>query len=292
MESFWFQYESSLRWGLLLGAFAVFAVWETLCPRRVLAAPTARRWVGHTLLSFLNGTVTTWVFRAAAVVVAAAASSSRYGLLNRQGLPFWARCLLAVLLIDLLRWSQHYAYHAISLLWRVHKVHHSDPDFDWSTGFRFHPLEVLITHGSYLAVIAVAAPPAIAVLGFELAEVVLATFAHANVNFPRWMEAALRAFLITPDMHRIHHSDQFTEQNTNFGVVFSWWDRLFGTYLQDPARGHAQMGVGLPEVSIEQGANVWKMLAMPFTAGSGIPPHAPSENAAECSDRAPASGAI
>ena len=269
MESFWFQYESSLRWGLLLGAFGVFAVWETLRPRRALAAPTARRWAGHTLLSFLNGTASAWIFRASAVVIASAVSSSHYGLLNRQSLPSWARCLLAVLLIDLLYWGQHYAYHSVSFLWRVHQVHHSDPDYDWSTGLRFHPLEVVITHGSYLAVIALVAPPPIAVLGFELADVVLNIFVHANVTLPGWMETLLRCFLITPDMHRIHHSDQLREQNTNFGVIFSCWDRLFGTYLQDPTRGHAEMGVGLPEVSIEQGANVWNMLATPFLRRAG-----------------------
>ena len=216
------------------------------------------------------------------MVVASAVTSSHYGLLNRQSVPFWIRCLLAVLLIDLMHWGQHYAYHAVSFLWRVHQVHHSDPDYDWSTGLRFHPLEAMITQGSYLAVIALVAPPAAAVLGFELADVVVNIFVHANITLPGWMDNLIRRILITPDMHRIHHSDEFREQNTNFGVIFSCWDRLFGTYLQDPARGHAQMGVGLPEVSVEQGASVWNMLAMPFqpasviTAETGNPLHAPS----------------
>jgi len=128
-------------------------------------------------------------------------------------------------LLDLLRYGQHYVYHAVPLLWRIHQVHHADPDFDWSTSLRFHPVEALLTHGIYLAMIALLALPALALLCVELAHVLQDVFVHANVAVPGWIDNGLRRWLITPDMHRIHHSDEFSEQNTNFGFLFPWWDR-------------------------------------------------------------------
>jgi sterol desaturase/sphingolipid hydroxylase (fatty acid hydroxylase superfamily) len=267
-----YQHEGSLKWALLLLAFVVFALWETYHPRRVLIASTARRWSSHAILSFLCNTSAVWIFRASAVAVAAAVGTSRYGLLNREAIPYWVRCVIAVLLIDLLRYGQHYLYHAVPVLWRIHKVHHADPDYDWSTSLRFHPGEILLTQGTYLAVIALLAPPALAVLCLELADVVVNIFVHANVAVPGWIDAGLRRWLITPDMHRIHHSEEFLEQNTNFGVVFPWWDRLFGTYCQEPAGGHENMGVGLREVDVKQGISLIGMLALPFRSASKITP--------------------
>jgi sterol desaturase/sphingolipid hydroxylase (fatty acid hydroxylase superfamily) len=269
-----YQHEGSLKWALLLLAFVVFALWETYHPRRVLIASTARRWSSHAILSFICNTSAVWIFRASAVAVAAAVGTSRYGLLNREAIPYWVRCVIAVLLIDLLRYGQHYLYHAVPILWRIHKVHHADPDYDWSTSLRFHPGEILLTQGTYLAVIALLAPPALAVLCLELTDVVVNIFAHANVAVPGWIDAGLRRWLITPDMHRIHHSEEFLEQNTNFGVVFPWWDRLFGTYRQEPAGGHENMGVGLREVDVKQGVSLIGMLALPFRSASKITPAA------------------
>jgi sterol desaturase/sphingolipid hydroxylase (fatty acid hydroxylase superfamily) len=279
----WFyQHESSLRWALPLLAFVIFALWETYRPRRVLLASTARRWGGHAILSFLCYTSSAWIYRAGAVAVASAASASRYGLLNREAVPYWVRCVIAVLLLDLLRYGQHYLYHAVPVLWRIHQVHHSDPDYDWSTSQRFHPGEALLTQGVYLIVIAVLAPPALAVLCLELADVVENIFVHANVTIPRRIDAGLRRWVITPDMHRIHHSDEFSEQNSNFGVVFPWWDRLFGTYRQEPAAGHEKMGVGLREIDVKQGVSLIGMLALPFRSAPKITPAscAPTPNRA------------
>jgi sterol desaturase/sphingolipid hydroxylase (fatty acid hydroxylase superfamily) len=173
-------------------------------------------------------------------------------------------------LLDLLRYGQHYVYHAVPVLWRIHQVHHADPDYDWSTSLRFHPGEVLLTQGIYLAVIAVLAPPAMAVLCLEFADVVENIFVHANVAVPGWIDNRLRRWLVTPDMHRIHHSDEFSEQNSNFGVVFPWWDRLFRTYRQEPAGGHVNMRVGLHEVDVRQGVSLIGMLALPFRGASKI----------------------
>jgi sterol desaturase/sphingolipid hydroxylase (fatty acid hydroxylase superfamily) len=264
VESYWLQHESVLVWGLALAAFALFALWETLVPRRALAAPTGRRWLNHAILSILTSRGVFLIFRVGAVMVAYSVAGSRYGLLNREFLPAWSRYALAILLVDLSHYAHHYLYHAVPILWRVHQVHHSDPDYDWSTGLRFHPLEALLSQGGDLLVIALLAPPALAVLALEALEGALTLFQHANVVLPVWIESPLRRFLITPDMHRIHHSDAIAEQNTNYGVTFPWWDRLFGTYLQEPASGHDKMGVGLPEIPADQASSLVGMLAMPF----------------------------
>jgi sterol desaturase/sphingolipid hydroxylase (fatty acid hydroxylase superfamily) len=257
-----YQHEGTLKWALLLLAFVVFALWESYYPRRVLVASTARRWSSHALLSFLCNTVAAWIFRVSAVVLAAA---SHHGLLNRGTIPFAARCAIAVLLLDLLRYGQHYMYHAVSVLWRVHQVHHADPDYDWSTSLRFHPGEVLLSQGIYLAAIVILGPPAAAVLFLELADVAQNIFVHANVALPQWIDARLRRLVITPDMHRIHHSVEQSDQNTNFGTIFPWWDRLFGTYREKPVAGD-NMQVGLHEVGIKQGVSLSGMLIGPWTS--------------------------
>jgi sterol desaturase/sphingolipid hydroxylase (fatty acid hydroxylase superfamily) len=270
----YYQHEGSLKWALLLLAFVIFALWETYRPRRALVASTARRWGSHAILWFLGSVSAGWIYRASAVLVASTAAASHYGLLNRETIPYGVRCIVAVLLLDLLRYGQHCLYHAVPVLWRIHQVHHADPDYDWSTSLRFHPAEVLLTQGIYLAVIAVLAPPALAVLCLELADVVMNIFVHANVSVPPWIDACLRRFLITPDMHRIHHSEELMEQNSNLGVVFPWWDRLFGTYRPQPAAGHDNMGVGLREIGVKQGVSLTGMLALPFRSASKITPAA------------------
>jgi sterol desaturase/sphingolipid hydroxylase (fatty acid hydroxylase superfamily) len=204
------------------------------------------------------------ILRVGALVVAYSVAHSPYGLLNRESLPVWLRYALAILLVDLSRYAHHYLYHAVPILWRVHQVHHSDPDYDWSTGLRFHPLEGLLSQACDLLVIALLAPPVLAVLTLDVLEAALNLFQHANIALPQWIGSPLRLFLITPDMHRIHHSGDIADQNTNYGITFPWWDRLFGTYRQDPALGHDRMGVGMPEIPIEQACSLVGMLVMPF----------------------------
>jgi sterol desaturase/sphingolipid hydroxylase (fatty acid hydroxylase superfamily) len=270
VESF-YQHEGTLKWALLLLAFVIFALWETYYPRRILRASTAHRWSSHALLSFFYNASAAWIYRASAVVVAAGVATSHYGLLNHATIPFGVRCVAAVLLLDLYRYGQHYAYHAVPFLWRIHQVHHADPDYDWSTSLRLHPMEILLNQGVYLAVVAFLAPPAAAVLCLELVDVAQNTFVHANVAVPRWIDARLRRLLITPDLHRIHHSDEISDQNTNFGTVFPWWDRLFRTYRQEAALAD-KMGIGLREVGIKDGASLVSMLAMPFRGVPKITP--------------------
>jgi sterol desaturase/sphingolipid hydroxylase (fatty acid hydroxylase superfamily) len=267
-----YQHEGSLKWVLLLLAFVIFALWETYHPRRTLVASTTRRWGSHAILSFIYNSSAAWIYRASGVAIAAGVSTSRYGVLNHAIIPYGVRFVIAILLLDLLRYAQHYSYHSISLLWRIHRVHHADPDYDWSTSLRFHPAEILLSHGIYLVAVAVLAPPAFAVLCLELADVVQNIFVHANVALSTWIDAALRRFLITPDMHRIHHSDEMSDQNTNFGTVFPWWDKLFGTYREEPAAGYENMAMGLHEMSIREGASLIGMLVQPFYGNAEMQP--------------------
>ena len=253
-----------LKWILLIAAFSVCALWETFAPRRKLTASAAKRWSNNAAVEFLLNSPLIWLLRANSVVVALWAQHSPYGLFNRTATPFWLRCILSVLLLDLLRYGQHRLLHRSALLWRVHRVHHSDPDFDWATSLLFHPGEQLLTQAIYLSAIVVLAPPVAAVVGLELLMIAQNIFVHANVRVPDVVDRQLRRVFITPDMHRIHHSAEFAEQNANFGDVFPWWDRCFGTYVDTPAAGHEQMKLGLPEFGAPGGLNFVLLLALPF----------------------------
>jgi len=271
-ESYWFSHAGSAKSWLLLSAFAIIALWETFQPRKEPATPTGRRWANNAAVNFLLlAPLAVWL-RLSGVVTALAVAHSRYGVLNHALIPFWMQCVAAVLLLDLLRYGQHYLYHALPPLWRVHQVHHSDPDFDWSTGFLFHPGEFLLSQAVYLGVIALLAPPAIAVLGLEVLLVAQNIFVHANVRLPLRIDRVLRRAIVTPDMHRVHHSGEFAEQNVNFGDVFPWWDFLFGTYLAQPAAGHECMEIGLPELGLKRGLNVGEILLLPFRTYSTSSP--------------------
>ncbi len=248
---------------VLLSAFAIFAVWETFRPRRRLIAPVGRRWIHAALLAFLINSPLGWIYPATAVMLASAVSTSSYGLLNR-GLLFWLRFVIGFVLLDLLRYGQHRLYHSIPALWRVHRVHHSDPDCDWSTGLLFHPAEALLSQLTYLGAIAFLAPPALAVLCLEVVSIAQNIFEHANIAIPFKVDGIMRRIFITPDVHHIHHSEDLSDLNRNFGTVFSWWDRIFGTYLPAPAAGFANMRMGLPDLAGRQGLNVFQTLALPF----------------------------
>jgi sterol desaturase/sphingolipid hydroxylase (fatty acid hydroxylase superfamily) len=263
-QAYWLEHASSIKNGLLLASFTLFALWETFQPRRNLTTPAGRRWASNSAITLLFATPTTLVTRVSNVLLAMAVAHSRYGLLNREAVPLWIRFVLAILALDLFRYGAHRLYHSIPALWRVHQVHHADPDFDWSTSFLFHPGEFLLSQLAYFGAIAILAPPAIAVLGLEVIMVAQNLFVHANVRLSPWLDGALRQVVVTPDMHRVHHSDEFAEQNANFGDVFSLWDRFFGTYVAQPAAGHEGMGIGLRELALERGLNLWQMLALPF----------------------------
>jgi sterol desaturase/sphingolipid hydroxylase (fatty acid hydroxylase superfamily) len=249
----------------LVAAFLVIAIWESLQPMRKLSVPAARRWRNHGAMLLVSGILCTLALRLTPVALAVIVSGSRFGVLNKAWLPFAVRCVIAILIIDAIQYWIHWGFHHSGLLWRIHQVHHSDPDYDVSTAGRFHPLEVLWSQGLHLAAIAVLAPPPVAILISLLLSETLNFSAHANARLPKGIDQLLRLLFITPDMHRIHHSLDAAEQQTNYGQTFAFWDRVFGTYLETPAAQGAAFRTGL-EAAGNGAENVGlaSMLVEPF----------------------------
>jgi sterol desaturase/sphingolipid hydroxylase (fatty acid hydroxylase superfamily) len=216
----------------------------------------------------LNTVLLRLLFPAAAVGMAAFAAGQGWGLLNHFQFPFWLAVPVAVIAMDLVIWLQHVMVHAVPALWRLHRVHHADLDYDLTTGARFHPIEIIISMLIKFATIMVLGPPVAAVILFEVILNGMAMFNHGNVRLPLGMDRVLRALVVTPDMHRVHHSVEDDEANSNFGFNLSWWDRLFGTYRDQPRGGHEGMTIGIHkyrqprEVSWLPG-----LLALPFRVG-------------------------
>lgn len=260
----WGRVESYTYWTLFVLTFLGVAVWESFRPKRELSAVPERRWGRHAIVLIVCTVISVGLYRVSPVIVAISFAGSRFGLLNKPWLPFVGRCILAVLLLDLVKYAAHRAFHAVSFLWRVHQVHHSDPDFDVSTAARVHPIEVVLTQGAYLVVVAIFAPPVIGVLVAELISAFQSFFGHANASLPGWVEKPLRRVFVTPDMHRIHHSEEIGEQNRNFGDCFPWWDHLFRTYMAAPAAGQERMIVGLKGCQNDASLGVAFMLTQPF----------------------------
>jgi sterol desaturase/sphingolipid hydroxylase (fatty acid hydroxylase superfamily) len=204
------------------------------------------------------------LYRASPVIAAVAFAGSKYGLLNKPWIPFAMRFILAVLLLDFVKYAVHYVFHSVSFLWRVHQVHHSDPDFDVSTAARVHPIEIVLTQAAYFAAIALFAPPVAGVLFAELMSGFQSFFGHANASLPGWADKLLRCIFVTPDMHRIHHSEELEDQFSNFGDSLPWWDYLFRTYRAVPAAGEAGMIVGLKGCQNDASLGVVFMLTQPF----------------------------
>jgi sterol desaturase/sphingolipid hydroxylase (fatty acid hydroxylase superfamily) len=244
--------------------FLAVAIWESLQPKSELSSPAERRWVNHGVMLAIVATVSTMVLRVGPVVLALAVTNRRWGILNQPWLPLMLRCGLAVVLIDLLQYWVHWSLHHVSWLWRIHQVHHSDPDYDVSTAARFHPLEVLYAQGIRFGAIALLAPPAAGVLIAELLSVVLNLTAHANASLPVWMERTLRFGFVTPDLHRIHHAEEMQDQNQNLGQTFLWWDRIFGTHAGAHSLKEETFRTGLTGLEGFDRLGIGFMLAEPF----------------------------
>jgi sterol desaturase/sphingolipid hydroxylase (fatty acid hydroxylase superfamily) len=238
-------HEIAIRLAFFFGVFAVMAVWERLAPRRVPTLSRTLRWSNNLGLVVLNTVLLRLLFPAAAVGMAAFAAQQGWGLLNYLALPFWPAVVIAVVALDFVIWLQHVMVHAIPVLWRLHRVHHADPDYDLTTGARFHPLEIILSMLIKFAAIAVLGPPVVAVLVFEVLLNATAMFNHGNVRLPARVDRVLRWLVVTPDMHRVHHSVEDDETNSNFGFNLPWWDRLFGTYRDQPRGGHQGMRIGI-----------------------------------------------
>jgi len=237
--------EPAIRLGFFFGVFAAMALWEVLAPRRALTVSKARRWGSNIGLVVLNTVVLRLLFPAAAVGMAAFAAERGWGVFNYVEAPFWLAVVASVVVLDFFIWLQHVMVHAVPALWRLHRVHHADLDFDVTTGARFHPLEIILSMLIKFAVVALLGPPLVAVVIFEVLLNATSMFNHGNVRIPESVDRVLRLFVVTPDMHRVHHSWNDDETNSNFGFNLPWWDRLFGTYLAQPRDGHQGMTVGI-----------------------------------------------
>jgi sterol desaturase/sphingolipid hydroxylase (fatty acid hydroxylase superfamily) len=267
---FLISYEVQLRLGLFLAAFFALAVWEIAAPRRKLLMPKSTRWLANLGILIVNTIAVRAIAPAAAVGIALFAEQRGIGLLHGLDLPLPVEILLAVLALDLAIYLQHVMFHAVPLLWRLHRVHHADLDFDVTTGTRFHPIEMLLSLAIKAAAIFLIGAPVLAVLIFEIALNLTAMFNHSNIRIPKAADGVLRLFVVTPDMHRVHHSLYGDETNRNFGFNFPWWDRVFGTYRDQPRAGHEQMVIGIPSFRDPRRCiTLLAMLAMPFVAERG-----------------------
>lgn len=262
----WINLEGPVYWTLFVTAFLAVAAWESWLPWRKLALPAEHRWGRHGLLLLVSALIQAAVYRVSPVALASVVAGNRYGLLNKDWAPLGIRCVLAILVIDLGHYLTHRAFHSFSWLWRVHEIHHSDADYDVSTAVRFHPLEVLLTQGFNLGLILLLAPPAAAVFFAEMLAAVVNIFVHANASLTPGLEQALRKVFVTPGMHRIHHSVEEAEQSANLGQAFSWWDRLFGTYLGNAAADDPVFRTGMKGQVEGEMVLVGEMLKAPFRA--------------------------
>ncbi|MGC1952163.1 MAG: sterol desaturase family protein [Gammaproteobacteria bacterium] len=265
MDLFIAAHEAAIRLSVFLGLFAVVALWEVWAPRRTLTVSKAVRWMNNLGLVALNTILLRLLFPAAAVGMAAFATAQGWGLLNHFQVPFGISVVVTVIAMDFVIWSQHVMVHAVPALWRLHRVHHADLDYDLTTGARFHPLEIILSMLIKFATIMVLGPPVAGVILFEVLLNGMALFNHANVRLPLPLDRALRWLVVTPDMHRVHHSVEDDETNSNFGFNLSWWDRLLGTYRDQPRGGHQGMTLGIRDYRAPREVS-WLpgQLALPF----------------------------
>ncbi len=258
-------HEVPIRLGFFFGIFALMALWELAAPRRALTVSKGRRWGANLGIVVFNSVLLRVIFPTAAVGVALFAEQAGWGVFNHFGVPFAWAVLLSVLLLDFAIYLQHVMFHAVPVLWRLHRMHHADLDYDVTTGARFHPVEIILSMLIKFGVIAVLGAPALAVVIFEVLLNATAMFNHGNVRLPLGVDRVLRLLVVTPDMHRVHHSVHRDETDSNFGFNLPWWDRLCGTYRPQPRDGHEAMTIGIPDFrDPRRVAGLLGMLLLPF----------------------------
>ena len=259
-------------WLIRLVAFAgvigAMASWEHWAPRRQLAVRRSSRWPGNFGVLAIDIILVRIIFPTAAVGAALVCEVQGWGLFNAVAIPFAVAVLVSVILLDLAIYLQHALFHAVPALWRLHRMHHADLDIDVTTGVRFHPVEILLSLLIKFAVIALLGAPALAVLIFEVLLNATSMFNHSNVRMPAPVDRIVRLLVVTPDMHRVHHSIVRTETNSNFGFNFPWWDRLFGTYRAQPAAGHDGMTIGVEVFRDPAELRLDRMLLQPLREGN------------------------
>lgn len=264
--------EPLLRLAAFFVVFAAMALWEVLAPRRRPEFSRHKRWPHNIALLAIDIAVIRIVAPGVAIAVAIAGETNGWGLLNSIALPQWLAVAAAVAFLDLVIYFQHVTFHAVPALWRLHRVHHADLDFDITTGTRFHPIEILISTGIKCAAVAAIGAPALAVLLFEVLLNATAMFNHANARVPLGLDRFLRWIVVTPDMHRVHHSIVHNESSSNFGFNAPWWDRMFGTYRAQPVGGHEAMTVGVDAFRAPNDLRIDRLLIQPLLNTPGAYP--------------------
>lgn len=263
------SFEGLIRLGVFLAVFVVVALWEVIAPCRRQEFGRLARWPHNIGLLLIDVILLRVLAPGAAVAVAITAEAGGWGLLNAVPAPPWVAIPVGIVLLDLVIYFQHVMFHAVPTLWRLHRVHHADLEFDLTTGTRFHPVEILISTAIKCAVVAASGAPAISVLAFEVLLNATAMFNHANASVPQRVERWLRWLVVTPDMHRVHHSIRYDESSSNFSFNLPWWDRLFGTYRAQPAVGHASMIIGVDAFRSPGDSRLDRLLIQPFRDTAG-----------------------
>jgi len=258
------NYEPITRFVFFFGILAIMVIWEMLAPRRHLVTSMRIRWYSNLSLVVIDTMALRLLLPVQAVGVALFVGKHGWGILNSIMLPPWMVVAFGVLGLDLVIYLQHAMFHTLPTFWRLHRVHHTDLDFDVTTGVRFHPIEILLSMGIKMAAVMVLGVSAVAVVIFEIILNATSMFNHGNVRLPRPIDRILRLFVVTPEMHRVHHSVIIQEYNSNFGFNFPWWDRLLGTYRDQPAKGHEGMTIGLAQFRDSRTLTLPWLLVLPF----------------------------
>jgi sterol desaturase/sphingolipid hydroxylase (fatty acid hydroxylase superfamily) len=261
--------EPLIRFGFFFGILVLMAVWELLAPRRDLQTSKSMRWFSNLGIVFIDTLALRLLLPLLAMDVAILAEKGGWGLLNNVSLPYSLKVTIAVIVLDLAIYLQHAGFHGLPILWRLHMMHHSDLDFDVTTGVRFHPIEILLSMGIKMTVVFLVGISALGVLIFEVLLNATSLFNHGNVRLAASIDRVLRFFVVTPEMHRVHHSVVIRETNSNFGFNLPWWDRLFGTYKDQPLAGHVRMTIGLSQFRDPKRLTLAWLLLLPFIGEAG-----------------------
>jgi sterol desaturase/sphingolipid hydroxylase (fatty acid hydroxylase superfamily) len=263
------SHEGVIRLSFFTGILLIIALFEILVPRRGLTTSKPSRWFGNFGIVVIGTVAVRLVFPITAVQMALWARDHAWGMFNAMNLPYWLVVALSVMLLDFVIYLQHVMFHSVPTLWRLHMMHHADLDFDLTTGIRFHPIEIIISMGIKFAAILLLGAPALAVVLFEILLNGTAMFNHGNFYIPLGLDRLLRWFVVTPDMHRVHHSVFPSETNSNFGFNLPWWDRIMGTYRAQPSRGHLDMTIGLNQFRDASKLTLLWILILPFIGQQG-----------------------
>lgn len=267
--NFLLNHEPQIRLSFMFGVLLVMALWEVFWPRRQRVMTRPQRWIGNFGLIVVDTIAVRLLLPLAAVQYAAGVQQKGWGLLNQLDWSEGLRLVVAILILDFIIYLQHVMFHAVPLLWRLHMVHHADRDLDVTSGLRFHPVEIAISLLIKFSAITLIGASPLAVLIFEVILNATAMFNHSNVFLPLGVDRWLRWITVTPDMHRVHHSVIVRETNSNFGFNLPYWDRLFGTYRDQPKEGHLGMTIGLKQFQGSPVGRLGWMLLAPFRGNLG-----------------------